>query len=156
MICRKHPPMRSEVLELPEAVEYARKLAQGEGIDDVVSHRACDVMRDDLGKGYDAVFLGSINHHFTPDQNMELLQRIKKALTKNGTVAIWEFKRPDPDSEPDLVGDGLALFFRITSAAQCYTSADYIGWIKSAGFIEVKVHPTPFSPSQILVSGRVP
>jgi len=155
-ICRKHAPMRSEVLELHEAVERARKLARAEGIDDVVTHRGGDVLKDELGKGYDAVFLGNINHHFTPAQNLKLFQRIKNALTKSGTVAIWEFKRPDPFAEPDLIGDGLALFFRITSAAQCYTSEDYIGWIKSAGFIEVKVHPTPFAPSQILVSGRTP
>jgi predicted O-methyltransferase YrrM len=156
MICRKHPPMRSEVIELPEAVEHARKLARTEGIDDVVSHRAGDVLKDDLGRDYNAVFLGSITHHFTPDQNLKLLQKIKRALKPGGTVAIWDFKRPDPSAEPDLVGDGLALFFRITSAAQCYTPADYIGWIQSAGFAEVKVHPTPFSPANILVTGLAP
>ena len=155
-ICRKHPPMRSEVIELPEAVEHARNLARMEKIADVVSHRAGDVLKDDLGSGYDAVFLGGITHHFTPAQNQKLLQQIKTALTQGGTIAIWDFKRPEPDAEPDLVGDGLALFFRITSAAQCYTPSDYIGWIETAGFVDVKVHPTPFSPANILVTGLVP
>jgi predicted O-methyltransferase YrrM len=156
MICRNHPPMRSEVLELPEAVEHARKLGQLEKIDDVVSHRAGDALKDDLGRDYDAVFLGSITHHFTPDQNQKLLQRIKKALTRGGTVAIWDFKRPDQDAEPDLVGDGMALFFRITSAAQCYTLDDYIEWIKSAGFVDIKVQPTPFAPANILLTALTP
>jgi hypothetical protein len=154
MICRKHPPMRSEVLESPEAVEHAKKLAREEGIDDVVSHRTGDVLKDDLGHDYDAVFLGNINHHFTPDQNQKLLLRLREALVGGGTIAIWEFKRPDPDARRDLVGDGLALFFRISSGTQCYTAADYTGWIESAGFTDVVVHPTPFAPAQILITGR--
>jgi predicted O-methyltransferase YrrM len=154
MICRKHPPMRSEVLESPQAVEHAKKLAREEKIDDVVSHRAGDALKDDLGRGYDAVFMGNINHHFTPDQNQKLLHRIREALVPSGTVAIWEFKRPDPAAEHDLAGDGLALFFRISSGTRCYTVADYTGWIESAGFTDITVHPTPFAPAQILVTGR--
>jgi hypothetical protein len=49
MMCRLHPPMRSEVFDLPEAVEHARALAREEGIDDVVSHRSGNALRDDLG-----------------------------------------------------------------------------------------------------------
>jgi predicted O-methyltransferase YrrM len=154
MICRQYPPMRSEVLESPQAVEEARKLAREERIDDVVSHRAGDAQKDDLGSGYDAVFLGNINHHFTPDENLNLLHRIRKVLTMGGTVAIWEFKRPEPAAEPDLVGDGLALFFRISSGAQCYTPADYTGWLEKTGFTNITIHPTPLAPAQILVTGR--
>jgi SAM-dependent methyltransferase len=154
MICHQHPPMRSEVLESPQAVEYARKLAREEGIDDVVSHRVGDALKDDLGRGYDAVFLGNVNHHFTPDQNQKLLQRIREALVPGGTVAVWEFKRPEPTEKPDLVGDGLALFFHISSDARCYTPADYTGWLKETGFTNITIHPTPFAPAQILVTAR--
>jgi SAM-dependent methyltransferase len=154
MMCRMHPPMRSEVLELPEAVEHARKLAHAEGIDDVVTHRSGDALKDDLGSDLDAVFLSNIMHHFTPDQNQQLFRRIKAALITGGTIAIWEFKRPEPDAEPDLIGDGMALLFRISSATPCYTPADYTGWIESAGFANVTIHPIP-APGQILVTGRV-
>jgi len=51
------------------------------------------------------------------------------------------------------VGDGLALFFRITSAAQCYASSDYINWLRSAGFVDIQSHPVP-APAQILITGR--
>jgi hypothetical protein len=153
LLCRMHPPMRSEVLELPEAVEHARKLARDESIDDVVTHRSGDALRDDIGSDYDAIFLSNITHHFTPDQNMELLQRIRAAMTTQGTVAIWEFIRPESNAQSDLIGDGFALLFRITSATRCYTAADYLGMIESAGFVDVIEHPTP-APSQILLSAR--
>src|SRR5207237_7259441 len=38
-ICRKHPPMKSTVLDLPVAIDHARELARAEKIDDVVEHR---------------------------------------------------------------------------------------------------------------------
>ena len=56
-ICRKHPPMRSTVLELPQALPHARELASSEGIDDVVEHRAASLLEDDWGAEHDVVLL---------------------------------------------------------------------------------------------------
>src|SRR6202795_850229 len=50
-ICRKHPSMRSTVIELPEAVAGARSLAVSEGIDDIVEHRAGCLLEGDWGDG---------------------------------------------------------------------------------------------------------
>lgn len=154
LICRLHPPMRSEVLDLPEAVEHGRKLAREGGISDIVVHRSGNALKGDLGTDYDAVFVAATTHHFTRDQNLDLFRRAKAALTRGGTLAIWDFERPDPEAEPELAGDALALFFRLTSTAQCYRAADYTGWLSAAGFTDIQVHPTPFAPSWVLVSGR--
>jgi SAM-dependent methyltransferase len=156
LICRQHPPLRSEVWDLPAAIEPARALARNEGIDDVVSHRAGDARTLELGAdSTDVVFLGNLVHHFTPAENQDLLGRIKKALRPGGTVAIWDFKLPEADSPPDLVSAGLALHFRLGSATRCYGAAELTDWLRSAGFSEVTCQPTP-APAQILLTGRVP
>jgi len=62
LIARAHPPMRAEVLDLPQAVDHARHLGYAEGLDDLVTWRAGDALTDDLGDGYDEVFLGNILH----------------------------------------------------------------------------------------------
>jgi ubiquinone/menaquinone biosynthesis C-methylase UbiE len=156
MICRKHPPMCSLVLDLPEAVEQARLLAHEEGLDDVVSYRSGDALTDDLGDGYDVVFLGNLLHHFTPEQIEKLLARVGRALQPSGTVAIWELRRPESTDPPDIVGDGFALFFRVTSTARCYSASEYVDWLAGAGFIDVESHSMPFAPFQLLATGRVP
>jgi predicted O-methyltransferase YrrM len=154
MICRAHPPLRSEVIELPEAIDHARSLAREEGIDDVVTHRAGDVLTDDLGRhSCDLVFLGNVVHHFTMEQNQDLFRRIRAALRAEGTVAVWDFRQPDAAAAPDLVGDGLALLFRISSGGRCYTPDEIVEWLKSAGFDDIRIHPTP-TPAQILITGR--
>ena len=76
-LCRKHPPLRSTVLDLPPAIEHARGLAEREGIADVVEHRAGDLTTDDLGRGWDVIVLSNILHHFQPDQIVTILQRAR-------------------------------------------------------------------------------
>jgi SAM-dependent methyltransferase len=155
MICREHPPLRSVVLDLADAVPHARKLAQKEGIDDVVTHRAGNVLTEDLGEqSCDVVFLGNIVHHFTSAENQDLLQRIKAALRPGGSVAIWDFKLPDTGAKADLVSEGLALLFRIGSQTRAYTIDEYRGWLAAEKFQDLRIHATP-APAQVLLTGRV-
>jgi hypothetical protein len=156
LICRAHPPMRSEVLDLAEAVESSLELARAEGIDDVVSHKVGDALADDLGEGWAVCFLGNILHHFTPEQISDLLGRIRRALSPAGTVAIWDVRLPEPDEPPEIMADAFALYFRITSTARCYATSEYTGWLDEAGFADVQPQPMPFAPFQLLATGRAP
>ena len=155
LIARAHPPMRSEVLDLPQAVEQAQKLGNAAGLDDVVTYRAGDILIDDLGADYDVVLLSNILHHFTPEQIVPLMARIRRALSAGGTAAIWEVCQQDIDEpQPDLIGDAFALFFRLTSTARCYTVGEFTGWLTEAGFTDVQIQALPVSRSLILVTGR--
>lgn len=153
-LCRKHPPMMAEVLDLPEAVEHARLLAREEKIDDVVVHRSGDLRREEFGGPYDAVLLSNILHHFLPAENREWIAKARRALGSGGTVAIWEFEAPDRDRPPTEI-DGAALFFRLTSTARCHSAGEYAGWVQEAGFRDVRVARPVLSPGSILVTGRV-
>lgn len=147
--------MRSEVLDLPQAVEQARKLGSAEGLDDVVTYRAGDVMFDDLGADYDVVLPSNILHHFAPQQIVELLARVRRAISTAGTVAIWEVCQQDADdARPDLIGDAFALFFRLTSMARFYTAGEFTSWLTNAGFTDVQIQALPVGRSLILVTGR--
>jgi 2-polyprenyl-3-methyl-5-hydroxy-6-metoxy-1,4-benzoquinol methylase len=153
MICRRHPPMKSTVLDVPDAVEHARELARQEGLDDVVTHKPGNALKDDLdSRSMDVVFLGNVVHHLTIEQNKSLLGRIKTALRPGGTVALWDIRFPENGSEPDLFSDGFALFFRIASSTRCYREGELVQWLEDAGFIEVEIHRPPV-PTHLLVVG---
>lgn len=151
-ICRKHPPMRSTVLDLPRAVEHARALAAAERIDDIVEHRSGDLLRDDYGTGFDIALVSNILHHFIPNRILDILGRTRQALAQGGTVAIWEIQSPKRNS-PIGHGEGWALYFRLTSTARTYHGDEYAGWLDRTGFGKIRqIRPT-MSPGNVLVIG---
>jgi 2-polyprenyl-3-methyl-5-hydroxy-6-metoxy-1,4-benzoquinol methylase len=152
-ICRRHPPMRSTVIDLPAAIPHARELAAREGIADLVEHREGDLTRDDLGTDWDVVVLSNILHHFQPGRIADVLARAHRALANDGTVAIWEIERPRRESKPNQ-GDGVALFFRLTSTAGAYSGEEYAAWLEQAGFRKPTIVRPLLSPGGVLVHAR--
>jgi 2-polyprenyl-3-methyl-5-hydroxy-6-metoxy-1,4-benzoquinol methylase len=152
-ICRKHPPMRSTVIDLAAAIPHATALARREGIADIVEHKKGDLRRDEFGEGFDVALLANILHHFKPDEMIAVLRRVRAALGPNATVAIWELERPGRGAAPGE-GDGVALFFRLTSTAGAYSGDEYAGWLKEAGFVRTKIVRPRLSPGNVLVLAR--
>jgi hypothetical protein len=152
-IARKHPPMRSTVIDLPAAIEHARRLARQERHADIVDHRPGDLLKDDLGTGWDVVLLSNILHHFTPERVRRIFARAHDALGTHGTVAVWELERPSRAKRPSE-GDGVALFFRLTSSASAYSGDEYAQWMTNAGFIHTKIVRPRLRPGTVLVHAR--
>lgn len=150
-ICRKHPPMRATVLELPEAFPAARRLAESEGIGDIVEHRSGSLLEGGWGSGYDVVLLFNILHHFLPGQIESILRHAASALRPKGVLAVWELERPLPGSKV-TVGDGAALYFALTSSGGAYHADEYSTWIGQAGFENVRVARGRLTPGKILLT----
>ncbi|PYP87721.1 MAG: hypothetical protein DMF61_08710 [Blastocatellia bacterium AA13] len=153
-LCRKHPPMKSVVIDLPEAIGTARELARAEGIDDIVEHRGGDLLNDDLGSGYEAALLSNVLHHFRPNAIAKISRRVRDALTPGGILAIWEIEAPNK-TDGATGTDAAALYFRLTSSARAYHGNDYRKWLKAAGFSNVSIKRPRLCPGYILVLGTV-
>ena len=154
-VCRVHQGLRSVVLEREEAIPEASKLAAELGIADVVSFRACDLLRDEYGEGADVVILANILHHFSPSVNREILGRAKRALRPEGSIGIFDIEAPRPGAPPEAAGDAAALFFRITSNSACFSGDDYVAWLEETGFSRPRVVRSLLLPSRLLVVARV-
>lgn len=152
-ICRKHPPMRSTVLDLPQAVEHARELGRAEGLHDLVSYREGDLLTSDYGQDHDVVLMSNILHHFAEGRIAGILTRVHAALRAGGTAAIWEMEAPKPGSKV-TAGDGVALYFRLTSTAGAYHGDQYAEWLRRAGFAQPRVVRPALSPGSVLVTAR--
>jgi 2-polyprenyl-3-methyl-5-hydroxy-6-metoxy-1,4-benzoquinol methylase len=152
-ICRRHPPLRSTVVDLPRALEAARALAREAGHADVVEHRPGDILQDDLGQDFDVALLANILHHFQPAAIATILNRVRAALRAGGTVALWELERPKRGSKA-TDGDGAALFSRITSTGGAYHGDEYAAWLRQNGFESVRIRRPWQSPGSVLITAR--
>jgi SAM-dependent methyltransferase len=155
-LCRAHPGLKSVVLEREEAIPEASRLAKELGIADLVSFRACDLLKDDYGDGADVVILANILHHFSPAVNREILGRAKRALKPGGSIGIFDIEAPRSDAPPEAGGDAAALFFRITSNSACFSGDDYLAWLRETGFKEPRVLRTVRLPSRLLATAFAP
>ena len=152
-ICRRHPPMRSIVLDLPATIEQARAIAHHAGLDDVVEHRACNALTDELPAQADVVLLGNIIHHFAKGDALRVLQKARGSMRPGATIAVWDFDLPSPDAPPELAADASALYFKLTSTSQVVPGDEYAAWLREAGFQQVRLKRSLMAPVQVLALG---
>jgi 2-polyprenyl-3-methyl-5-hydroxy-6-metoxy-1,4-benzoquinol methylase len=154
-LARRHPPLRSTVLERAEAIPIARQIASERGLLDVVEHRECDLLHDAFGaEDADVALLCNILHHFSVDANKDILRRVHSALRPGGTLAVFDVEGRPSDAPADAGGDVFSLVFRISSTSACFMASEYESWLRELGFREVRTRRSIKLPSRMLVIGR--
>lgn len=130
------PDMRVTLFDMPPVIEIARERVVASGQEQRISYIAGDCMVDDLGAGYDLVFMSNIIHSFSGDENKRLVKRVYDALAPGGTILIKDFI-----VENDRSGPPFALIFALhmlvhTPEGGTYTFNEIREWTDAAGFGE--------------------
>jgi len=144
------PEVQCEILDLPEVVPLTAEYVNQAGVSTQVSLRAGDMLRDDFGSGYDVIMLNAICHMFSEEQNQDIFRRAHQALGRNGRLVVQDFIL-----NPDKTGPQQAALFSLnmlvaTEAGASYNESEYSGWMKAAGFTEVRRIDLP-GPSGLIV-----
>lgn len=138
-LCRRHPELRSVVLDLPEAVEQAAPLLAAEGMGDRVVHRAGNALTDDLGTdAYDLILAFSLVHHFDAATNRELAARCARALRPGGLFVIGDLMRPEAPERSSAMDLFYDLYFALTSRSGLWTFEEMADWQRAAGLVARK------------------
>ena len=133
-VCRKYPQLRSEVLDLPKAVEQAAPLLAAEGMGDRVVHRAGDALTEDLGsETYDLILMFSLVHHFDAETNRALTARCARALRPGGLLVIGDLMRPESPSRASAMDLFYDLYFALTSRSGLWSFEEMADWQRAAG-----------------------
>ena len=72
---QQYPEMRATLFDKPEVIEIAREQVMDAGLVDRFSFIRGDCMKDNLGEGYDLVFMSNIIHSFSDEENAALVKR---------------------------------------------------------------------------------
>jgi SAM-dependent methyltransferase len=155
--CRRHGGLRATIFDLPQAVEHAAPILAREGMGERVSHRAGDALSDDLGDGaWDVVFLSQLVHHFTDEQNRDLMRRIARALKPGGVCVLLDMLRPSSPEDAGGVGAVLDLYFAATSRSGTWPLETMQAWQRDAGLVVEKPIHLRTLPGAVMVIGRRP
>ncbi len=140
-ICRRHPHLRAEVLDLPEAIEKAAPLLAAERLGNRVVHVAGDVTQIDLGnEKYDLIFMSNLAHHLSEEQNLVLAQSVARALRPDGFFVIQEAAKPSTLVRAGQTATLLGLYFALQSKTdvRSWSVADMQRWQAQAGLVGLK------------------
>jgi precorrin-6B methylase 2 len=84
---------------------------------------------------YDIAFLGNLCHGQSPEDNAKILRMCRERLSPGGMVAVFDNLRGEYDRAATL-----ALHMLTQSpAGDVYTRKEYFGWLKAAGFRNIRV-----------------
>jgi len=99
-----------------------------------------------LGSGYDLVLVPNFLHHFNPATNTALLEKIRRAMTPGGTIAIVEFVPNEDRVSPPIAATFSLQMLGATDGGEAYTFADLDRMLGQAGFSNRRAQalvPTP-------------
>jgi (2Fe-2S) ferredoxin/predicted O-methyltransferase YrrM len=148
------PDLQCEIVDVPEVLTLAHEYVRKAGLSDRISTRAGDMLSVPLEAGnYDLVLLAAICHMFSPEENQKLLERAYAALAPKGRLVISDFVL-----EADKTAPRFAALFALnmlvgTRAGSSYSEPEYDGWLKQAGFAEIKRVRMP-GPANLMIGTK--
>ena len=142
-LCDRHAGLRSRVVELEGAARVGRRLVAEAGYADRISYAVGDMFAADLGGPHDLAFAGQIVHHLAPEDCVRLLQRARDAVRPGGLAAVYEQERPPPGRRGQAIGVLTGLMFFAYSRARTYTADEVAGFLREAGWEDVRIRRPP-------------
>lgn len=154
-LCRKHPDLRSEILDLPDAVVHAAPILAEEKMGDRVRHRPGNALTEELGEAStDVVFMSQLVHHFTDEQNRALMKKIARALRTGGVCVMSDSIRPLRPGAGGQTAALLDLYFAMVSESGTWPVETMQGWLRSSGLEPLEPIWLRTLPGAALVAGR--
>ena len=153
MFCRRYPSLSATVFDKPEPLETAKENVAAEKMNDRITLHSGDFWVDDLGSGYDGALLFNLIHNYLPDKNIELLNKVSKALNPGATIAFFD-QLNDMATSPALkaIVRFFALTYWVTVGGHTYSSNDIADWLAKTGFTKPK--RVRFVPGLIIATKR--
>jgi SAM-dependent methyltransferase len=153
-MCRRHPGLHATVLDLPPSAAVGRRIVEEQGFSDRISFREGDVFDVGLGDDLDVVSIFNLVHHLPEERDRELCRMAREALRPGGCLVIGDSARPEPGEETSEHGAISSLLFYAWSHSRNFTPSEIRGWVREAGFADVRSHRNERSPWRIVVVGR--
>ncbi|HQY88112.1 MAG TPA: methyltransferase [Tepidisphaeraceae bacterium] len=152
VLAQANPDIKVTALDWPRVLDVAKQHAAKMGVSDRYSTIAGDAFKVDLNGPYDLILLTNLLHHFSTEQCITLLKRLRSALRPGGQLVTLEFVPNEDRVSPPMSATFPLVMLATTERGDAYTFAELDRMLRSAGFANNKLHQPENSPQQIIVS----
>lgn len=137
------------LFDLPETIKIAQDIIRESGVKHV-DFIAGDFLSDDIGKGYDLIFISQVLHAFSEKDNVKLIRKSAKALSREGKIVVQEFYIDNNHANPARSAIFSVNMLVNTEGGKCYSPSEIKRWLYKAGLR--KIQETIFDDCLILTA----
>jgi len=142
--------VHATVFDLPSVVPLTQQYIEKAKLSDRIDTAAGDYTTAELGEGFDLVYLSSIIHIQSFEENQELIAKAARALAPGGQVVVVDFIMEEDRSRPPW-GALFALNMLVgTRSGDTYTEGEVRRWMQRAGLSNVTRKDTSFGTTMIV------
>ena len=153
--CRRYQSLRAEVLDLPDAAVFGRRIVDEEGFSDRVTYRDGDFRHVDWGAEYDVVLIFNVLHNCTTEDASLAVSKAFDALRPGGKLVILDAEHREHRGNLSGSAGFSELFFFVLGGTRAHPEEAMRGWIAAAGFDEIRTKRL-FGFPEVLISGVKP
>lgn len=152
-LAREMPNLNSEILDQAEVVPLTHAYIRKAGLEERVTMRVGDMLRDPLGKNYDLILVSAICHMFSAEENRKLFRRVYDALAPHGRVIVQDFILEGGKTAPRFAALFSLNMLVGTRAGSSYSEPEYMEWLQNAGFSDIRRMRLP-GPAGFMIGFR--
>lgn len=145
-----NPNLRAVIFDLPPVLEIAEGHIDRAGLAGRVTTRAGDLRLDDYGEGFDMVFLSSICHMLSPEENVDMFRKSLAALNPGGRIVMRDFILEASKTAPKHAAVFALNMLVSTRGGSSYSADEYRAWLEQAGFTLVR-HVELSTPASLMI-----
>jgi SAM-dependent methyltransferase len=137
-LCLAHPHLRGTNFDLPMVGPIFEEYVAEHGLSDRLSFHAGDFFAEELPSA-DVIVMGHILHDWDLEQKRMLIEKVYRALPEGGVFIVFE-ALIDDERRKNATGLLMSLNMLIeTPGGFDYTGEDCAGWMREAGFRDIRV-----------------
>ncbi|MDQ1358035.1 MAG: hypothetical protein QOG44_2408 [Acidimicrobiaceae bacterium] len=140
MILSSNSGLEGTLFDLPEVSTIAASKLAASPVANRVSVVAGDFTSDDLPRGHDAVLLANVVHYFLPEQNLNLMRRVRAAVEPGARLLLVDFWT-DPTHTQPVPAALMAGEFLSMVGGDVYSEQEMNGWLSDAGWRHLELLP---------------
>lgn len=142
-----NPNIRVHVFDYPEVIRFTMQMVIEEELQDKIIPISGDFTEDDLGKGYDLIYISNVLNLYSIWDNVKLLQRCFDALNHGGQIVVHEMIIDDDRTTPVKFALNSINLLVNTLRGGVYSETDLWIILKEAWFKDVERIDTQYESS---------
>ena len=142
--------IKATVFDLPDVIPLTLKYISANGFEGKINTIKGNYLYDDIGSGYDLIFLSAIIHSNSFEENKRLIKKCADALNANGQIVIQDYAMDEDRLTPE-VGALFAINMLVnTKGGDTFTQEEIYSWLNDAGINDIKRNETIHVAAQII------